>query len=135
MREELFTMWGGMHGVQAHHANCRARRNEIAEAFETSSSTNEVLSKLLHIEGVGLTIATGLLWAAHPERCVPFDQKTMGYCLRRGVLRSDRITGDYERACKKLVHIEVGDGKKHATIKDLVHFAENTPADFWCSPR
>ncbi len=60
MLEELFAMWGGMHGVQGHHANCRAHSTEIIGAFETSNSANEVLAKLLHIKGISLTIATGI---------------------------------------------------------------------------
>lgn len=135
MLEELFTMWGGMHGVQGHHANCRAHRDEIVKAFETSNSANEVLSKLLHIEGIGLTIATGILWAVHPEKYVPFDKKTMGYCLSQKWLRSDLITSDYEKVCKKVIDASVGEGKKHPTIKNLVHTAEDTDQMLWCSPR
>lgn len=135
MLDELFTMWGGMHGAQGHHANCRTHSDEIVQAFETSASPNEVLSKLVHVEGIGLTIATGILWAAYPDQYVPFDKKTMGYCLRRELVRSDRITSDFEKVCKKVVADAVGDGKKHHTIKDLVHDAEDTPEMFWCPPR
>jgi hypothetical protein len=135
MLEELFTMWGGMHAVQEHDANCRAHADEIVETFKTSSTDNEVLSKLLHIEGIGLTIATGILWSAYPERCVPFGKKTMGYCLSRKILRSDAITRDYEKVCKTVIDAEVGEGKEHAKIKDLVHFVESTPVDFWRPPR
>lgn len=135
MLEELFAIWGGMHGVQGHHANCRAHSTEIVGAFETGNSANEVLAKLLHIEGIGLTIATGILWAAYPDDYVPFDKKTMGYCLSQRWLRSDLITSDYEKVCKKVVDAGVGEGKKHPTIKNLVHFAEDTDPMLWRSPR
>jgi hypothetical protein len=135
MLDELFTMWGGMHGAQGHHANCRAHSDEIVQAFETSASANEALSLLLHIEGIGLSFATGILWAAYPDQYVPLDKKTMGYCLREQIVRSDRITSDYEKVCRKVVDAVVGSGKDHPTIKDLVHDAEATPEMFWCPPR
>jgi hypothetical protein len=135
MLDELFTMWGGMHGAQGHHANCRAHSDEIVQAFETSASANEALSMLLHIEGIGLTIATGILWAAYPAQYVPFDKKTMGYCLRQELIRSDLITRDYEKVCRTVVDEAVGLEKDHLKIKDLVHEAEDTPEMYWCSPR
>jgi len=135
MFKELFEMWGGMHGVQGHHANCRAHSDEIAQVFEARQSANEVLMGLLHVEGVGLTIATGLLWAAYPDTYVPFDKKTMGYCLSQMWLPTDLITSDYEKVCGKVLEAGVGAGKPHGTIKNLVHAAEETDRMLWCSPR
>jgi len=128
-------MWGGMHGVHGHHASCRAHSAEILKAFETFASANEVLAALLHIEGIGLTIATGILWAAYPDKFVPFDKKTMGYCLSNRWLRSDLVTSDYEKVCRKVLDAAVGEGKKHPTIKNLVHAAEETDQMLWCGPR
>lgn len=124
-----------MHSA-AHKASCEDHGKEIVAAFTESSGANEVLRKLQHIEGVGLTIATGLLWVFDPDRYVPFDRRTTELCLQHGWIRKDAvISADYEKTCERVETAAVGEGKRFATIQDLVVGADDIDRDCWCSPR
>ena len=134
MLGEVFTMWGGMHGVAAHHASCLAHIDEIVAAFKSSNTADEVVSKLVHVEGIGTTIATGILWAIDAAKYVPFDKKTTGYCLTKKWMHVVNLRLGYEKVCRRIVDAAVGEGKAHETIRALVLAAEDHPEDLWVSP-
>ena len=136
MLDELFSMWARMHGAASHKAACQDHSDEIVAAFIESDSANEVLRKLRHIDGVGLTIATGILWASDPGRYVPFDKRTTGLCLREKWIRSDAIvSADYEKTCARVVAAAVGEGKRFRSIQELVVGADDIEDWLMCSPR
>ena len=113
-----------------------AHADEIVQTFATSATANEVLGKLRHVEGIGLTIATGLLWAYDPDRFVPFDKRTTGHCLLEKWIRKDApVSADYEKTCERVIAAAVGPGKRYDTIRDLVVGADDIPKEFYCSPR
>jgi hypothetical protein len=134
MLDEVFTMWGGMHGVAAHHASCRAHIDEIVAAFKSSNTADEVVSKLVHVEGIGTTIATGIMWAFDPAKYVPFDKKTTGYCLTKKWMHTVNLRLGYEKICRRIVDAAVGEGKEHETIRALVFASGSHPQELWVSP-
>ena len=133
MLDEVFTMWGAMHGSVGHHSNCLEHIDEIVASFKSSGTADEVVSKLVHVEGIGVTIATGILWAFDPAKYVPFDKKTTGYCLTMKWMHTVNLRLGYERICRRIVEAAVGEGRKHETIRALVIAAEDHPEELWVS--
>jgi hypothetical protein len=133
MLDDVFMMWGGMHGNAAHHAECLQHVDEIAAAFRDSDTADEVLARLVQVEGIGPPIATGILWAFDPSKYVPFDKKTTGYCHYRKWMHTVNLRLGYERICRRIVDAGVGEGKDHESIRALVLAAEELPEDFWVS--
>lgn len=134
MLDDVFTMWGGMHAVHANHARCLAHVDEVIAAFRDGTTVDDVVGKLMPVEGIGATIATGVLWAFDPAKYVPFDKKTTGYCVSKGWLRVPKLRLGYEKICRRIVEAAVGEGKPHKSIRALVGAAEDLPEDFWVSP-
>jgi hypothetical protein len=134
MLDEVFTMWGGMHGNVGHHTNCLEHLEEIVAAFLSSGTADETVAKLIQVEGIGVTIATGIMWAFDPARYVPFDKKTTGYCLTKKWMHTVNLRLGYERICRRIVEAAVGEGKEHESVRALVHFAEDHPEELWISP-
>ena len=133
MLDEVFTMWGGMHGNVGHHSNCLEHVAEIVAAFRTSATADEVVSKIVQIDGIGVTIATGILWAFDPTKYVPFDKKTTGYCLTNKWMHVVNLRLGYEKICRRIVDAAVGECKGHESIRALVLAAENHPEELWVS--
>lgn len=123
----LFTQfWPVMEGVTVRYGDClRQRASILAIVNNRTLSHDDRLFQLDHLDGIGPTIASGILWSFFPDECVPFDKHTMGYCaVDWKVVTSNRITdGTYANKCATIV------GRLHQhrppfnSIDDLVRFA------------
>jgi hypothetical protein len=95
-----------MHGSEMHKQVCLAQFSRIERCFKKwPGNLDQLLNGLDALEGIGLTIASGLIWCAYPERAVPFDKYTMTYALTEGILVTNVLSnGKYQAACKKILY-------------------------------
>ena len=65
----------------AHRDRMIGVQDEISSCFqEWASEPNQLLKALDNLDGVGLVIASGLIFSANRNTMVPFDQYTTGWC-------------------------------------------------------
>ena len=132
---KVFDTWGTMAFHDSNKQNCFKHIKEITSAFNGSETIDGVLSKLVQIEGIGVTLATGILWAFDPNKYVPVDKKTTGFCAERCLLKwGNNLRLGYERACRHIVNEVIGEGKRWITIRAMVLRAEKTDPDLWIEP-
>ncbi|TGE13863.1 hypothetical protein [Hymenobacter elongatus] len=98
-------LWPMMHGSESHKQNCVVRFSQIEKCFKKwDNNFDSLLNGLNGIEGIGLTIASGLIWSVYQDEAVPFDKYTMTYALKEGVLVTNSISnGRYTDACEKII--------------------------------
>ena len=86
-------LWPGMDRSSAHRDRMIGIQNEISNCFqESASDSNQLLKALDNLEGVGLVIASGLIFSANRDAMVPFDQYTTGWCLEKNILPDHYIS-------------------------------------------
>ncbi|WP_299097882.1 hypothetical protein [uncultured Winogradskyella sp.] len=91
-------LWPLMPYAQDHKRNCLEQLKPIENYFAKYSlkeNHDELLIGLDSLDGIGLTIASGLIWSAHRKDRVPFDKYTMTYALELKLLRTEKISNDY----------------------------------------
>ena len=65
----------------------------ISSCFqEWATDPNQLLRALDNLDGVGLVIASGLIFSANRNTMVPFDQYTTGWCLEKNILPDHYIS-------------------------------------------
>lgn len=98
-------LWPMMHGSELHKQNCIAHFKQVESCFRKwEGDFDSLLRGLDSIDGIGLTIASGLIWSVYPDEAVPFDKYTMTYALTVEILATNNISDDkYAAACKKVV--------------------------------
>lgn len=118
--------WPVMKGVSERYVDCLRQLPAIVGIINNTALTHDArLAQLDELNGIGPTIASGLLWSFFPGECVPFDKHTMGYCtIDWKVIRSHTITdGTYATKCAAIV-AELGNhSPPFETVDDLVRFA------------
>ena len=73
-------LWPLMPYAIEHKQNCLSSINTIQTVFKRHSTDhNALLNQLNLIDGIGLTIASGLIWSVYPNKRVPFDKFTLTY--------------------------------------------------------
>ena len=78
-------LWPLMPYADNHKINCLDQFKKIEGYFTKYSRKdkhNELLIGLNSLDGIGLTIASGLIWCANRKDRVPFDKYTMTYALK-----------------------------------------------------
>jgi hypothetical protein len=97
-------LWSGMLYVTDHKIDCMKKFDSIQNYFikYPSNRHDELLQGLCSLDGIGVTIGTGLIWAAHRRIRVPFDKYTLTYALKLELIRSERVTENYLEFCKKI---------------------------------
>ena len=95
-------LWPAMNYAQEHKKNCLDKILSIQTCFKKfGTNHNTLLNNLTTIDGIGLTIASGLIWAAFPENRVPFDKYTLTYALTvetvfgQGIIKTHKISTNY----------------------------------------
>ena len=98
-------LWPAMHASSSHKQHCISILPRIESCFRKwGKNYDSLLDGLSSLEGIGLTIASGLIWSTKPREAVPFDKFTMTYALTEGILRNEYISGGhYADACQKIV--------------------------------
>jgi hypothetical protein len=122
-------LWPKMKGCEEHHNNCLKQYSLIEKLFILHGRNwNKLLIALDSLDGIGITIASGLIWAAYPNKAVPFDKYTTTYCLNEKWIKTEKVSNDYINICKT-IKIELDkwcwtDGHPF-TIEDLVREARD----------
>ncbi len=118
--------WPVMEGVTVRYGDCLRQQAAILAIINNAALDHDRrLAELDRLDGVGPTIASGLLWSFFPDECVPFDKHPMGYCaIDWHVIPSHRITdGTYAAKCAVIVDHLASHQPPFASIDDLVRFA------------
>ena len=120
-------LWPGMLYVSDHRLNCLTQFDSIQNYFKKNSDQNVLLGNLCSLEGIGLTIGTGLIWTVYPDTRVPFDKYTLTYALQKEIIRTDNISENYTLCSEK---VKKYCDKKQWTIKNFVREARIELEDF-----
>jgi hypothetical protein len=128
--DDLFEdLWPGMLYVHDHKMKTLNSLKGIQKYFSRFKNHDELLYHLATLEGIGITIASGLIWSANQRTRVPFDKYTLTYALKLGILKTCKITGNYVNASKKIKEFcdkyDIIEGKRTRkySIKDFVREA------------
>lgn len=124
--EMLFTeLWPMMPFSSENKHKCMEQFYSIEAYFKKSENDDELLTNLCSLPGIGLTIASGLIWSIHQDSRVPFDKYTLGYALQKKILFSDAIKGKYIRASEKIKEycLERSNDNQAYEIEDFVREA------------
>jgi len=132
-------LWPAMHASSLHKQHCISNLSRIESCFRKwGNNYNFLLDGLSSLDGIGLTIASGLVWSTDPLEAVPFDKFTMTYALTERILRNEHISGGhYADACQKIVAycddftITEADGiERGYEVEDFVREAREKMIDF-----
>ena len=120
-------LWPGMLYIHDHKTNCVSNLHIIQNVFKKfDSDHNLLLNNLCLLDGIGLTIASGLIWSVYPNKRVPFDKYTLTYALQHKLIRTEKISENYVKCCDsiKLFCNKYEINKRSYTIKDFVREAQ-----------
>lgn len=89
-------MWPTMLHVHEHKQNCINQLSTLNRFFARNSKDhNQLLYDLMHLDGIKVTIASGLIWSVYPSRRVPFDKWTTTHALEYGLIKTNNVSDDY----------------------------------------
>lgn len=101
--ENLFDeLWPAMLYAHDHKLNCLAQLNSIQNYFKKNPDHNVLLKNLCSLEGIGITIGTGLIWSVYPDIRVPFDKYTLTFALQKKIIRTDKVSENYVLYSQKI---------------------------------
>ena len=128
LKSNIYTLfddlWPGMLYMQQHKVNCINQYSSINNYFlKYSDDHNKLLKGLCTLDGVGLTIASGLIWSVYPEERVPFDKYTFTYALFKRIIRTEEISNDYVGNSLRVKEYCNSFVKKKYTIESFVREA------------
>ncbi len=136
-------LWPIMPYVEDHKRNCLEQIKPIKNYFTKYSlneNHNELLNGLDSLDGIGLTIASGLIWSTHRKDRVPFDKYTTTYALELKLIKTEKISTDYIGICEIIKEycngMEFKDGGEYE-IEDFVRDAmvEMEDKDYLIEPK
>lgn len=121
-------LWPLMPYTKEHKQNCLEQFKPIENYFSKyplNNNHDELLNGLNSLDGIGITIASGLIWSANRKNRVPFDKYTLTYSLYKKIIRTERISNKYIEVCEKIKNYCYGfeiDGREYE-IEDFVRDA------------
>ena len=118
-------LWPGMLYAHARKLNCLSQLNSILNYFKKNTDHNVLLKNLCSLDGIAVTIGTGLIWSVYPDTRVPFDKYTLTFALQKKLVRTDKISERYvehSQSIKKYCDEFTIDKRRYA-IKDFVREA------------
>ena len=124
--ENLFDdLWPGMLYAHDHKLNCLSQLSSIQNYFKKNTDHNLLLKNLCSLDGIAVTIGTGLIWSVYPDTRVPFDKYTMTFALQKKLVRTDEISEKYVLHSQsiKIFCDDFTIDKRRYTIKDFVREA------------
>jgi len=111
-------------------ANCIRQYNLIEKQFiKHKLDFNTLLQELVKYEGIGVTIATGLIWTAYKSKVVPFDKYTTTWSLEKGYIKTNKISNDYKKICGTILK-ELKSRRKKITVEEFVRESLEKTQDF-----
>lgn len=112
-------LWPHLENCIQHRETCMQLYPKIQFQFiENCHSFDSLLYSLMKYDGIGISIATGLIWTAYPNRAVPFDRYTTSWCLHKKYIQSNNISENYSNVCSKVIKaLKVR--KKPITVEEL----------------
>lgn len=91
--------------AQEHKKLCldkfKAIENYFAK-YPLLENHNELLNGLNSLDGIGITIASGIIWSTYRKKRVPFDKYTLTFALEKKLTRTDKISDKYISVCEKI---------------------------------
>lgn len=98
-------LWPAMHAAAAHRDRCLANLGNINALFARhQGNPDALLVALVGLDGIGPTIASGLIYSSNRTTMVPFDRFTMGYALQLRLALNNFLTrGNYSRYSQAVV--------------------------------
>ena len=138
--EDLFDeLWPGMLYAHGHKLNCLTQLNSIQNYFKKNLYHNILLKNLCSLEGIGITIGTGLIWSVYPDIRVPFDKYTLTFALQKKIISSDKVSERYVLYSERIKRFcdESTIDERPYTIKDFVREAwvELEDSEFLAEPK
>ena len=122
-------LWPVMPYSQNHKSNCLNQLKPIQNYFSKyplNENHIDLLNGLDSLDGIGLTIASGLIWSANRENRVPFDKYTTTYAIELKLIRTEKISTNYINYCNIIKNhcdsLEFEDGSEYQ-IEDFVRDA------------
>ena len=114
-------LWPAMPFAEEHRLTCLNHLTLINKLFlKYEDSHDELIQELIKIDGIGATIASGLIWSVYPITRVPFDKYTLSYALKLNLIKSEVVTKNYVKYCKVIC-----DFCGKFTIEDRVYIVED----------
>lgn len=98
-------LWPLMPYAQEHKRICLKKFTSIKNYFAKyplPENHNELLNGLNSLDGIGITIATGIIWSVYRNIRVPFDKYTLTYALKEKIIRTDKISKNYISVSKSI---------------------------------
>lgn len=105
-------VWPMMEHAASHRDSCIASLsaiNSVLRKFVQDPDT--AYASLQGITGIGPVIASGILFASRPDKCVPFDKWTLGWAYELQLVTTDKLRGRYKTSSKAV--------RKHAKKKGM----------------
>jgi hypothetical protein len=134
-------LWPGMMFAQEHKNNCLYQFRSISNYFDKypESKHNQLLQGICSLEGIAITIGTGLIWSAHRSSRIPFDKYTLTYALKLGLIPTNNISENYVNYSEIITAFCDGyeiDGRKYE-IEDFVREAvvEMLGSEYFVDPK
>ena len=91
-------IWPVMLHAAGHRDSCIRRLSEINAAFSNHpNDPDAIFGALDAIDGIGVVIASGLMFASDPSSYVPFDKWTTGLALQQRFIRTNVISPSYSK--------------------------------------
>ena len=116
-------LWSAMEYCAENRERCLRQFPLIEKQFiKHKLDFNTLLQELIKYDGIGITIATGLIWSAYPGRAVPFDKYTTTWSLQKKYIKTNRISDDYKTICSKIIK-ELKARRRPITVHDFVREA------------
>ncbi len=116
-------VWQTMEYCHDRRADCLRQYSLIHKQFvKHKLNFNSFLHALLQYDGIGITIATGLIWVAYPGRAVPFDKYTTTWCLQKGYIKTPKVSSNYKKICADVI-AKLKAQRKTMTVEEFVREA------------
>jgi hypothetical protein len=113
-------VWPLMKYSAMHRDQCRSQYSLITQIFKKHKNNGDLLlNTLTSVNGIDLTIGSGLIYSANTDSMVPFDQWTTGYALELHILPNATISRNYTKYCS-LIETYVKRSSQLKTILDFV---------------
>lgn len=113
------TLWPRMVYNKKHYDNCKSQAVDIMNLVNNIVRIDDLLNSLSHLESVGLTIATGLIYSLNKDKYVPFDKYTLEHAYRLSIIPNKTIENSYEDYSNRVLNY-IKRSKELSTIEDFV---------------
>ena len=97
-------LWPEMPFFAENKANCIDKFEAIEKCFRKFKDIddNALLESLCALDGIGVTIASGLIWTVDQEARVPLDRFTYTYALFNEWIPGLKLKGNYVKFSEKI---------------------------------